>query len=500
MTGAVAQWHQVGRQLQEQGQLDRAEHAYRQVLALEPDRLLTLNNLAVLLMAQERFTESSALLVQGLTSAAGRWGSTPLMDRTALAYEWALLLNTASQWALHHDQFEQARSYSRLQLQLQPQGSGLANLGVALSWLNKAAAACRSQWLGLGGGKLPEWPQEPLAAPLALWTEAESPTASACLHLQLCNLATALLARDPLFPPGWELLLARLATEPQIWADSAKPWQGLWGGEPLERLVVWDEQGYGDALQCLRWLPAAAERVHHLTLLLRPALLELVKQRLPLPAHCRIEVFDPARDRPWARGIVHSPLMALPAALFSDRSEIALASTPVFVRRAAPPQRSRQFGLVWAAGQKHNLEARRSARLRSLPGDLLLEHACVWAEAWQAELLSLQLGPELEQARPWIASGAVSTLEAGGDWLATAEQVERLDLVITVDTAMVHLAGSLGVPCVLLLNQVCDWRWFAEDCPVAWYPSVRILRATVFNSWDALLQQVPAVIDAMLAP
>ena len=114
MTGAVAQWHQVGRQLQEQGQLDRAEHAYRQVLALEPARLLTLNNLAVLLMAQERFAESSALLAQGLASAAARWGSTPPMDCTALAHEWALLLNTASQWALHQDQFEQARSYSRL--------------------------------------------------------------------------------------------------------------------------------------------------------------------------------------------------------------------------------------------------------------------------------------------------------------------------------------------------------------------------------------------------
>lgn len=494
MTRTSHDWHQLGRQLQEQGQLVEAEQAYHQALGLEPGRLRSLNNLAVLCMAQARFLESEALLDLALSLAEQRWADALTTHRAELAQEWALLLNSRCQLALHHDQFQEARLWARVLLQLQPEAPGLANLGVTLSWLNQPAAARRSQWLGLGGDREPIWPQEPLGPPLPLWTAASSAIDSACLHQQLCNLATGLLDRDPLARDGWHLLLARLATEPAAWLAASQPWQGLWCGERLRQLVVWDEQGYGDALQCLRWLPAACERVEHLTLLLRPPLLELVRQRLVLPAHCSLQPLDPARDRPWDLDVVHCPLMALPVALEPPGGRIALQATPVLQRVAQPRPGLRRFGLVWAAGQKDNPEARRSARLRSMPAQLLLAHA----QTWQADLLALQLGPELEQARPWIEAGVLGTLEPGGDWLQSAQLVEQLDVVITVDTAMAHLAGSLGVPCVLLLNQVCDWRWFVGDIPAPWYSSVRILRAPALNAWEALLQQVPGVIDAML--
>ena len=494
MTRSSHDWHQLGRQLQEQGQLPEAERAYHQALRLDPGRLRSLNNLAVLCMGRERYAEAEALLDQALNMAAERWADPLTTHRPELAQEWALLLNSRCQLALHHDQFQEARLWARVLLKLQPDAPGLANLGVTLSWLNQPAAARRSQWLGLGGDREPIWPQEPLGPPLALWTAPGSAFEAARLHQQLCNLATGFLDRDPLARDGWQLLLARLATEPAAWLAVPQPWQGLWSGEPLQQLVVWDEQGYGDALQCLRWLPAACERVDQLIVLLRPELLELVRQRLALPAHCNLQTLDPARDRPWDRGMIHCPLMALPAALLPPGARIALEATPVLQRWAQPTPDQRRFGLVWAAGQKDNPEARRSARLRSMPAELLLAHA----QTWEADLLALQLGPELEQARPWIEAGLLDTLEPGGCWLQSAQLVERLDVVITVDTAMAHLAGSLGVPCVLLLNQVCDWRWFAGDIPVPWYSSVRILRAPALNAWEPLLQQVPGVIDAML--
>jgi len=499
MTLRAQDWHQRGRQLQEQGQLEAAAEAYQRALTLEPGRLRSLNNLAVLRLAQGREAESLALLNQGLAIAEQRWRSeSDLSTRAELAQAWALLLNSRCQWALHHDQFVEARRWACLLLQLQPEGPGLANLGVALSWLNRPSAARRSQWLGLGGMSQPFWPREPQSSPVPLWRALDSPLASASLHQQLCNLATGLLSRDPLARDAWQLLLARLATQPGAWAVGQRPWQGLWNGQAVQRLVIWDEQGYGDALQCLRWLPAACERVAQPTLLLRPALLNLVRERLLLPGRCRLGPLDPALDRPWQQGEPHCPLMGLPVALWPEGGRIEPAGGSLLRRQHQPRPAHRRFGLVWAAGQKDNPEARRSARLRSMPGALLLGHAQAWARCRGASLVALQLGPELEQARPWLDSGDLAPLPPGGDWLATAQLVEQLDLVITVDTAMVHLAGSLGVPCLLLLNQVCDWRWYAGEQPVPWYPSVRALRAQSLNAWEPLLQQVPDVIDAML--
>jgi Flp pilus assembly protein TadD len=433
-------WHQRGRELQLQGDSSGAEHAYQQALARDPLYCRSLNNMAVLLMQRFEPEQADVFLQRGLSGGAGH---DPL--------DTALLLNTLCQLRLQQQRPAEALAVARRLVQLAPEPLHFTNLAVALQISGQPQAALRAQRQALElGGADPD------------------PT-------QLRNLATMELALDPFSQRGWRLLEARLAAQPQAQ-------QGLWNGQRVPELLVWDEQGFGDAIQCLRWLPAVAHRAERLTIWLRPELLPLVQQRLPLPPHAVLQAWSPGAE-PWQQGIPHLPLMSQPLALNLSGPPLA-AGLPL--RRERPLRRPgpRRLGLVWAAGRKPEVEADRQARRRSLPLAQLMAVLQGPVQQGNLQLQSLQVGADAQEAeawRPWLEPAP-----ALADWEATASALEQLDGLISVDTAVAHLAGSLGVPTILLLPEPCDWRWGLQGNRTPWYPSVQLLRLAQASLADDL--------------
>jgi tetratricopeptide (TPR) repeat protein len=459
--------HQRGRDLQLQGDVAAAEQAYRQVLALDPLYRRSLNNLAVLLLQRFEPHQAEALLERGLESR----GRTP-----ADPAETALLLNTLCQLRLHQQRPQEAVAVARRLVQLAPQPAHFTNLAVALQLSGQPRAAVRAQRQALGLGS---------ADPLQLlWQPLHDPQSSAQRQRELQNLATMELALDPFDQQGWRLLQARLAAQPGHWASQPSPWQGLWGGERVGELLLWDEQGFGDAIQCLRWLPAVVQRADRVRLWLRPQLLLLVQRRLPLPAHVEVLAW-PEGAEPWCQRVPHLPLMSLPLALGLSGLALAAGLPLKCACNAAQPRALRRLGMVWAAGRKADPEADRQARQRSLPlAELmtLLEPAVLQG---RLQLVSLQVGPDAREAAAF--EPLLEPAPPLDDWEATACALEQLDGVISVDTAVAHLAGSIGVPTLLLLPQPCDWRWGLEGERTPWYPSVRSCRGV---DREAVLQQL----------
>jgi hypothetical protein len=240
---------------------------------------------------------------------------------------------------------------------------------------------------------------------------------------------------------------------------------------------VWVEQGLGDTLQFARYLPLARARggrvLFQTYALIRGVLGDLAGADQVLTELDELPPFD-----------LQAPLLDLPA-LFGS----TLEDLPPPARLGPPPGHvppeslrrkleapGRKAGLVWAGSPTHLDDARRSldpALLAPLAGlDL----------TW----MSLQVGARTIPPLP----GLVDLGADFRDFSDTAWALSRLDLVVTVDTAVAHLAGSMGVPTHLLLPFFPDWRWLMEGETSPWYPSVRIHRQPAPGAWEPVVERV----------
>ena len=187
---------------------------------------------------------------------------------------------------------------------------------------------------------------------------------------------------------------------------------------------------------------------------------------------------------------LHCPLLSLPLALGLglEATTPYLAADPA--RRAAwrrrlGPAGGRQIGLVWAGNPAHPNDRLRSivlaelAGLFSLPG---IGWHSVQKQVGDADRAALS-------ASPLVDHGALLT-----DFAETAALVSELDLVITVDTAVAHLAGALGRPVWILLPAIADWRWGNRSTETDWYPTARLFRQSE-DGWAAVLRQVAAALQ-----
>ena len=154
--------------------------------------------------------------------------------------------------------------------------------------------------------------------------------------------------------------------------------------------------------------------------------------------------------------------------------------------------------MVWRAGFKDSEDAQRASEDRSIPGHLLIDQALKWADQWNIELLSLQRDHQETKIIRLVKQGKIKQLSNAGDWENTARCIEQVDLIVSVDTAIVHLAGNLGIPCLLLLNKVHDWRWGSCEKPTSWYPSQTVLRCRRRDQWKGLLEEADSVVDALI--
>jgi len=271
------------------------------------------------------------------------------------------------------------------------------------------------------------------------------------------------------------------------------------GGPPPARLLVMSEQGLGDTLQFARFLPRLADAGIRAAVVADPRLFALLRT---LPG--RVDLLP--SDKPGTvQGIdAWAPMLDLPRLLGIGPDRFA---EPTPYLRADPDRIARwrerigpqglRIGIAWQGNPKAPVDARRSAPLAAF---------APLAAIAGIRLISLQRGPGEEQIADVAFADRIETLgpsfDDGPDAFAdTAAILHVLDAVVTVDTALVHVAGALGRPAHLLLQWGwADWRWAARPDDTPWYPSVRLHRQPGAGDWDSALRSACAALAPATAP
>ncbi len=309
------------------------------------------------------------------------------------------------------------------------------------------------------------------------------------------GLGILLLMRGDL-AEGWDEYEWRLrSSERKGPRFPENPWQG----ESLagKHIYVQAEQGFGDTLQFARYMPPLAARAGSVTLRVHQQLVTLLRESLP-----GITVLGDRGDP--AAYQCDAVLLSLPR-LFKTRLETIPATVPYLRPPAATAarwnkrlatMRGVKIGLVWAGNPEHVNDSRRSVDLKLLAPLFGVRGA---------SFASLQFGPRTADLKKLKGKRAIEDLApAFGDFIETAGAIDALDLVITVDTSVAHLAGALGKPVWVLLPWVTDWRWMLnrEDNP--WYPTMRLFRQRKGEDWGfvvaRMVQELEAVAQGDEAP
>ncbi len=300
------------------------------------------------------------------------------------------------------------------------------------------------------------------------------------------------------FEPGWMEYEWRNQTEAgkaTMPAMTSAPWNGM--RIPGGRLLLVGDQGYGDTIQFARYIGMAAERCQEV-ILGCSAEMEPLLARLPgvtqychrwtdVPghaAHCRLS------SLPYLFGTRLDTIPTPGAYLTADPARVATWRSRLF--GGLPPGRPR-IGLAWTGRPTHPNDRRRSLPLaRLLP----------LAQAGQASFVSLQKPmPEADRALLHQFPGMTDLAAELTDFGETAAVIQNLDLVITVDTAMGHLAGALGKTAWILIPKAADWRWLQDRDDSPWYPSVRLFRQQVPGAWDGVIDNLRrALSDHLVQP
>ncbi len=252
-----------------------------------------------------------------------------------------------------------------------------------------------------------------------------------------------------------------------------------WAGGPLagRTILVVAEQGYGDTIQFARYLPLLHRNGATVVVDCPASLAHLLRTQAWPATTCT------SRRRPYYDLWVDQ--MSLPR-LFGTTT----ATVPLPAGYLAPDHaqtlawdgalpRCLRVGLVWAGNPRHSNDRRRSMPAAALR-HLLAER--------RAAFVSLQTGPSAADV-----AELPGVLDVSGklvDWAATAAVIGALDLVITVDTAVAHLAGALGIPVWLMLPAAPDWRWMLDREDTPWYASMRLFRQTTPGDWGEVVARV----------
>ena len=363
-------------------------------------------------------------------------------------------------------------SYDRA-LALQPTHlDALVNRGVALRALGRHAAALASY-----------------DSALALRPNHRT----ARTNRSLCLLQTGDFAQG-WAEHEWRLRMPAFAPTATRFADP--PWHG---DEPLagKTILLHAEQGFGDTLQFCRYAPLVAARGAHVVLEVgRPlarllATLDGVAQVVvggdklpPIDHHC------PLLSLPLAFGTMLDTIPP-PAPLRPDPTQVAYWQQ----RLTALP--GRRVGLVWEGSSlKRHPEGRAADRRRSVTLDQFAPLGALLRNAF----VSLQVGAAASQTAAPPPGLAVHDFTAElTDFADTAALISGLDLVITVDTAVAHLAGTLGKKVWILTQFDADWRWLLHRDDSPWYPSARLFRQSSFGDWPGVIAEVAAALRSLPA-
>tara|TARA_B100000674_G_scaffold18794_1_gene13307 strand:- start:7703 stop:9487 length:1785 start_codon:yes stop_codon:yes gene_type:complete len=314
------------------------------------------------------------------------------------------------------------------------------------------------------------------------------------------NLGLTLLTIGE-FEEGWHFYDTRLRLPDKVRSPVNSP---MWDGDPeslgQEPLLVWAEQGFGDNIQFVRYVQILIEAGVKVTLSTRKPLIRLFKECLQPHAPAIIE----HKSEQLVGFQHHIALLSLPRLCGTTRETIPMM--PGFLRRPVHiPDRLRiqrqpfalHIGLVWASGAD-NKDMYEDKSMTLEPLMRLFE---VWREQRLVVLHSLQVGSDATQLEPWIQkSGVVDHSDHLQDFYDTSCVITQLDLIISVDTAVAHLAGALDVPVWTLLQHNADFRWMRGRSDSPWYRSMTLIRQRSLGDWESVLEQLKDNLTRLLGP
>lgn len=436
---------------QQLNQLDDAEECCRKLIEFIPESPEAWNNLGVVLQLREKTPEAVDCYERALQFSAANADT-----QANLAAALRVL-----------GKFERARNCYERAIRLQPDSSR-AHIGLADVLLDERQLTDARHHYGLAVHFDPE-------------------NADVQLHCALSRL------RMGDFPPGWRGFEWR-------WKSSSFPRAPetlsipRWKGEPLagQTIVIHAEQGLGDTIQFVRYLPQIQERGGKVVFCCAKELVPLLQHVAGVDQFALTGQSLPTFD-------YYAPLLSLPAIfgttvetipapipyLFADATLIASWSTRLAQLRGI------KVGICYRGNPQH-----RRDRFRSIPREY-------FEELMQDGVSGVNLQREVssQTANLSQASGIINLADEldaqAGSFMDTAAVMKSLDLVITCDTSLAHLAGALGVPVWLALDFGADWRWLLDRDDSPWYPTMRLFRQTAPGDWGGVFQKIKKALRAL---
>lgn len=455
--------------------LEEAETHFRKAEAADPDSRAYVA-LANVLEMRGKLAEHADEFARGLS----RWEDD---------YDAVMLLAVCK---LHQKDREGGIAMFRRAISIDPNRSrGWSNLGAALNWnehLGEALAACQRAFdIDLANGAngdgfinlatvLRENGRRDDARNVLAQGLATNPDTNGQWLYSIMLLEEGTLAE------GWLQHEFRWLKEPQL----SRRWTvrcPVWSGQELDgkTVLLHAEQGYGDAIQFIRYAPLLKERGARVIFDTHQDFDEISRDFFGVDAvfvSGAIPHFD-----------YHIPLLSLPRVLGTDLASIPapvpyLKLRPSHIERWAeriPAGGKVKVGLVWAGNPKHLRDGQRSMALTMLE---------TLGQIDGIQLYSLQKGPT---AAVDVAASRLSLVDLAPDlhdFCDTAAAISRLDLVISVDTSVAHLAGALAKSVWVMLATPSDWRWLQEGDCTPWYPTMRLFRQQERNQWGPVVEEV----------
>jgi hypothetical protein len=333
-----------------------------------------------------------------------------------------------------------------------------------------------------------------LGAFLVLAAVASSNATSSRSVLTRTASARALLRAGEL-RRGWQKYRQRFDAEPSV-RDLFREFAGaVWTGtEPLQdrSVLVISEQGHGDAIQFARYLPMLAERGARVTFLVQPPLVSLFQSMPGLHAVSGELAFDTRFD-------FKARLLSLPRLFDTTMATIPagapyLSADPALVetwRARLQALQGLRVGLAWSGSAQHAND-----RQRSIPPQALAPLMDLHGVSFVSLQKDKRSGDdEFLRAHPQIADIAADL----ASYADTAAVIGNIDLVVSVDTSVAHLAGALAKPVCVMLPFACDWRWFDARDDSPWYPTARLYRQAHRTDWAAVISNVREALAGMAA-
>lgn len=506
-------YNSLGLVLKAQGKIEEAVSCYQKALSLKPDMTEALNNLGIAFQGQGKHDKAvacyrkiletgpdiaevhnnmgNAFKEMGKPEAATASYKTALQIRPDYAEAWFNMANTC----LERNRFHDAIYYYRKGLELNPVCAeacyNMANAHYELGQLEAAingysrAVRLKPDFTAAYDNMGKAWQDMGrLEEALACYEKT--------LRLEPENADThfdrsLLLLLSGNFKEGWK---------EYEWRFVKSGWKKVyphrlaiprWDGSDFEgkRLLVHAEQGLGDTIQFARYLPMVKKKGGEVVFEVKEALIPLFRN---FPGIDGLRALSPT-EQPATDFDLFIPLLSLPG-LFATTPATIPAKIPYLYAdprktqywRTQLPGRGLKAGVIWAGSPGNNDDRNRSCNL---------SHFFPLARITALKLYGLQKGAAAAQADDLPKSISFANVgQALDDFSDTAAVIENLDLIISVDTAVVHLAGAMGKPVWTLLPYAPDWRWFLEGSHSPWYPTMRLFRQTRRGDWKSVFQQV----------